>query len=85
MTSEGYSGDVFKTIFDPSRVRYSWRLAFAAAIAGSAARVRSLGRNSLMPHYRVRTGYPGASVARGDGNRYDVALVLGAPYVEEQQ
>lgn len=32
----------------------------------------------------VTTG-PGASVARGDGNRYDVALVLAAPYVEEAQ
>lgn len=32
----------------------------------------------------VPTG-PGASVARGDGNRYDVALVLAAPYVEEDQ
>lgn len=32
----------------------------------------------------VPTG-PGGSVARSDGNRYDVALVLAAPYVEEDQ
>jgi hypothetical protein len=28
---------------------------------------------------------PGAAVARSEGNRYDVALVLAAPYVEEDQ
>lgn len=28
---------------------------------------------------------PGTSVARSDGNRYDITLVLAAPYVEEVQ